>query len=323
MIRQPFFALSILMLCSVRQSFSEDQSEFRIENENLRLVVSSQGAEPQSLYGVRSGLEYLWQGDPQFWSGRSPILFPIMGRVKEGKYSWRGKTYSISIPHGFAKDLPFELELREAARLRFLLKSSEEKKKQYPFDFQFRVEYVLEGASLDIRFRVDNTGSQPMPFAWGAHPGFRVPLAAAEKFEEFRSELDAKESPERLLLDVVFMYEKKAPFVLKNGRSLPLQRKIFDDEAIILQNIRNRTIFLVGPDDRRHWSLEFGDFDFLACWQPEKSEAPFVSLEPWTGLPDPSDKTISELDEKIGMKTVPPGGFAEAKLTFTLLQTSN
>jgi len=319
MTRQVFFTLSILMLCSAQQSFSADPTEFRIENENLRVIVAAQGAEVQSLFGVRSGVEYLWQGDPQFWSSRSPILFPILGRVKGGKYSWRGKTYSISIPHGFAKDLPFELELREAARLRLLLKSSSETKKQYPFDFQFRVEYVLEGSSLEIRFRVDNVGSQPMPFAWGAHPGFRMPLQNGEKFEDYRFDFAAEESPERLLLDGVFMSGKKSPFALNNGRSLTLQRRIFDDEAIILQNIRNRKIFLVGPGDRRYWSLQFDDFEFLALWQPIKSEAPFVSLEPWTGLPDPSDKTICELDEKVGMKIVPPGGFAEAKLKFTLL----
>lgn len=320
MTRLIFLTLSILMFCSVQQLFSEDQpTEFHVENGNLRLVVSTQGAEAQSLYGIRSNLEYLWQGDPKFWSSRSPILFPIIGRVKDGKYAWRGKTYSISIPHGFAKDMNFELEVHEAARLQFLLKSSEETKKQYPFDFQFRVEYVLEGTSLDIRFRVDNTGLRSMPFAWGAHPGFRVPLEVGEKFEDYRFDFAEQESLERLLLDGVFMSGKKSPFDLKNGVSLTLQRRIFDDEAIILQNIRNRTVFLVGPDDRRRWSLRFDDFEFLAVWQPEKSDAPFVSLEPWTGLPDPSDKTISELDEKIGMKTIPPGGNATAKLRFTLL----
>ena len=173
MTRQIILTLSILIFSSVQQLFS---GETQIANESLRLIVSTQGAEVQSLYGVQSGLEYLWQGDSKFWSSRSPILFPIIGRVKEGKYSWRSETYSISIPHGFAKDLPFELEFRETTRLQFLLKSSEETKNQYPFDFEFRVEYVLEGNSLDICFRVDNTGSQPMPFVWGAHPGFRVPL---------------------------------------------------------------------------------------------------------------------------------------------------
>ena len=308
------------MLYSVPHIFSADvtPNDFQMENGNLRLVVSACGAEPQSLYGIRNGLEYLWQGDPKFWSGHAPILFPIIGRVKEGKYSWHGKMYSISIPHGFAKELPFELETREAGRLSFLLKSSEETKKQYPFDFQFRVEYVLDGASLDFRFRVDNTGTQPMPFVWGAHPGFRVPLEAGETFEDYRFDFADKESPERLLLDGVFMSGKKSPLGLKDGVSLPLQRRIFDDEAIILQNIKNRTIFLVGPGDRQRWGLRFDDFEFLAVWQPVKTEAPFVSLEPWSGLPDPSDRKISELDEKTGMKTVAPGGFATATLRFTL-----
>ena len=323
MTRLILLTISILMFHNVQYSFSGDQpgkaTDYRIENESLRLVVSAQGAEVQSLAGVQNGLEYLWQGDPKFWSSRSPILFPIIGRVKEGKYSWQGKTWSISIPHGFAKDLPFELESRETARLRFLLKSCEDTKKQYPFDFEFRVEYVLEGPSLDIRFRVDNTGSQPMPFAWGAHPGFRVPLEAGEKFEDYRFDFSDKESPEQLLLDGVFMSGKKSPFALKDGKSLTLQHRIFDDEAIILQNIQNRTIFLVGPGNQRRWALRFDDFEFLALWQPEKTEAPFVSLEPWTGLPDPSNKTISELDEKIGMKIVPPGGFATATMTFTIL----
>ena len=114
------------------------------------------------------------------------------------------------------------------------------------------------------------------------------------------------------------MSGKKSPFVLKDGVSLTLERRIFDDEAIILQNIQNREMILVDSDNRKRWSLQFDDFEFLALWQPEKSEAPFVSLEPWSGLPDPSDKTISELDEKTGMKTIAPGGFATAKIRFTL-----
>jgi galactose mutarotase-like enzyme len=314
-----FFALAMMMSCSFQQSFAEDRPEFRIENENLRLVVSSHGAEAQSVYGVRSGIEYLWQGDPQFWSSRSPILFPILGRVKEGKYSWRGETYSITIPHGFAKNSPFELERREAARLQFLLKSSAETKKQYPFDFQLRIEYVLEETSLVTRFHVTNTGSQPMPFSWGGHPGFRVPLSAGEKFEDYRLDFATEESPERHLIEGVFVSGKTTPFALKDGRSIPLKHQIFDDEAILLQNIKNRKVFLVGPGDRRRWSVEFDDFEFIAFWQPQKTESPFVCLEPWSGLPDLFDKTISELDEKIGMKTLPPGGSAEAKTKFTLL----
>lgn len=287
-------------------------TEYRIENDRLRLTVDSRGAEMKSIFGLPDKTEFLWQGDPKSWPGRAPILFPIVGRVKDGVYAHEGRICQIDSPHGFAKSSSFEAECRGTDRVRFTLRSSAETRKQFPFDFVLRAEYSLAGSTLRLRFRVENTGTEPMPYSLGGHPGFNVPLGEGERFEDYRLEFEAEEDPERVLLDGVFLSGRQVPFPLKDRRVIPLSWRLFDDDAIILDKIRRHAVSLIGPGDRRYWTFSFDDFQYLGIWQLPRSNASFVSLEPWNGLPDSNSPGISELSRKAGIRILPPRAAAEA-----------
>ncbi|MDR1959641.1 MAG: aldose 1-epimerase family protein [Planctomycetaceae bacterium] len=283
----------------------------QLANESLRVVVSSQGAEMLSLSDVRSGVGFLWQGDARYWNARSPILFPIVGRVQQGAYLHRGRRYAIHSPHGFTQYSAFRLEYSEPDRLRFLLESSEETLKQYPFPFRLRVEYILRDQSLQLRFRIENTGAEEMPFSLGIHPGFRVPIENEERFEDYSLQFADAEDPRQILLDGVFLSGKQRPFPLKNQTTLPLERRVFDNDGVILSGIRRKTVSLLDPGGRKRWSLSFEDFDCLALWQPKNTDAPFVSLEPWNGLPDLSGHDSGEITCKPGIRTLSPESHAD------------
>ena len=155
-----------------------------ISNAFLKVTVSEMGAELLSVLGA-DGTEYLWQGDPAFWAGRSPILFPFVGRLNGQEYWLDGKRYEIGI-HGFARKSRFTLEEQADDRLVFLLTENEETYSQYPRRFALRVCYTLRGDTLEMLCRVENRDDRVMYFGLGGHPGFRVPLVAGIPFEDYR-----------------------------------------------------------------------------------------------------------------------------------------
>lgn len=287
--------------------------EYHIENERLRLVVSRLGAEMHSLRDKRTETEFLWQGDETYWGRRAPILFPIIGRVRNGIYSFLGKTYSIDIPHGFAKTSRFRVEYQEKKRVGLSLESTPETLAQYPFPFCLDVEYLLDGMELIFRFRVTNTGEQRMPFSSGTHPGFRVPLEKNERFEDYRLRFASDEHLRRILLDGMFLSGEQMPFPLQGG-VLPLTRRLFDEEAIILGGFREKAVSLWGPNARRRFTIHFEDFRYLAIWRPAHSDAPFVCLETWNGLPDPVTAETNALDRKPGIDFLEPGQSSQTTL---------
>src|SRR5450755_1057965 len=143
-----------------------------LENDILKVEIASKGAELQSLVHLGSGIEYLWNGDPAFWAKRSPVLFPIVGSLKINTYLYQGKSYQLT-RHGFARDKEFEVEKQSPKAITFLLRSDAETKKNYPFDFEFRICYQISGDELSTEYQVVNTGSGVMFFSVGGHPAFR------------------------------------------------------------------------------------------------------------------------------------------------------
>jgi galactose mutarotase-like enzyme len=160
-----------------------------IENEFLRVQASSVGAELQSIVLKQDGTEFLWQGDPTFWKGRAYNLFPICGRLWEGKYTYAGKTYEMNL-HGFARKSEMTLSSHTADSMTFRLEDSEKTLAQYPFKFAFTVTYRLEGPSLKVTLGVENKDGKTMIFAVGGHPGFNVPFGGKGDFTDYELEFD-------------------------------------------------------------------------------------------------------------------------------------
>lgn len=277
-----------------------------IENDFLRSEISSYGAELQSIFVPRHDTEYLWQGDPRYWARRAPVLFPIVGRVRGGSYLYREKVYSIESPHGFAQRTTFRVKRHDSDSIRFVSEASPETLLQYPFLFRFAVEYALDGPSLRILFDIENRDEKAMPFSLGFHPAFRVPLRD-KPFESHCLAFGKNEHPERWTLDDVFLSGQRIPFRLEQDRFLPLSRSLFDDEAIILDGMRKRSVSLLDADRRPRWTIQFDDFRFLAIWQPAGTKPPFLCLETWDGLPDLVGDEPGPLVRKPAMRSLRPG----------------
>ena len=290
-----------------------------INNNHLQVVISLRGAEVHSIFDLRNQIEYLWQGDQRYWADRSPLLFPIIGRLRHGVYSHDGKTYSIESPHGFIKSQMFQPTLVMPDRVVLQTESTQETKLQYPFAFRFLVEYRLVDAGLVFSFQIENAGDQPLPFSLGTHSGFRVPLLNDEKFGDYSLMFEYEENPYQVELDGVFLSGKTSAFALQSHRFLPLRHCLFEHEAIILGGIQKKSVSLIDPAGIARWSLYLDDFDYLTLWQPPQTDAPFVCLECWNGLPDPDEAEIDALSQKPGIQTLVPGKTAHFSLQIALL----
>ena len=148
--------------------------DYQLKNNFLTVTLSDQGAEIQSVKDVNSGREYIWQADPKIWGRHAPVLFPVVGRLKDDQYTYDGKTYHMG-QHGFARDSKFTVEEQDDKHIVFLLTSNEDTKKMYPFDFELRVTYSLVNNLLSEHFTVTNTDTKEMIFGIGGHPGFNLP----------------------------------------------------------------------------------------------------------------------------------------------------
>lgn len=148
--------------------------DYQLKNNFLTVTLSDKGAEIQSVKDVNSGREYMWQADPEIWGRHAPVLFPVVGRLKDDQYTYDGKTYHMG-QHGFARDAQFTVEEQDDKHIVFLLTSNEDTKKMYPFDFELRVSYSLVNNLLEEHFTVTNTDTKEMIFGIGGHPGFNLP----------------------------------------------------------------------------------------------------------------------------------------------------
>ncbi len=286
-----------------------------IENDKLKVKVSSMGAELQSIRRVEDDTEYLWQGDPTYWAGRATNLFPICGRLFEGKYTYNGKTYEMML-HGFAKLQEFEVIRQDTAAITLQLKENEETLRMYPFRFSLEISYVLSGEDLTVTLIVHNLDDKTMFFAVGGHPGFNLPLEAGKAFEDYYIEFDEPcEAKQLCLSDTCFYLEDAKPFALEDGRVLHLHHGLFDNDAIFLRDMASG-VTLRCADGQRSVHLSYPDMPYLGLWHKPKSDAPYMCIEPWTSYPSVDGK-IDELETKQSMHTLEPQGVYRNVYTIT------
>lgn len=252
-----------------------------LANQFLELKVDSLGAQ---MTGIRScyGNEFLWEGDPKYWGEQAPNLFPYIGRLTENSYFLDGRKYAMKI-HGFAKSSEFE-QKPDPAALVYHLESSEETRKQYPFDFEFHVSYCLKDWTIEVVYEVINRSSRVMPFGLGGHPGFRVPLAKGTEFSDYYLEFQEPCHPDRVLYSPeCYPVGRDEPFPLKEGKLLELRHELFDNDAIVLKHMADK-VTLKSDKTPRSVSVSYPQMHFLGLWHTTKSDAPFLCIEPWTSL---------------------------------------
>ncbi len=253
-----------------------------ISSEVLTAVIDSFGAELHSLKD-NSGNEYLWQADPAVWKRHAPVLFPFICNTGSGVYTVDGKEYKLA-NHGFARDNEFTPVSSSASEAEFLLASSAETKKLYPFDFELYLKYGISGNKLTVSYRVRNSGNETMRFFIGGHPAFRVPVNSGDRFEDHYIEY---ENPETIVQEL----KDKKITVLDNGRIVPLSHELFANDVFMKDKPNSSWVAVVNGKTGKKIKLHYDSKGCIAVWSAyseDKSiteKAGFVCLEPWSSVP--------------------------------------
>lgn len=277
--------------------------QYILKNDQLTVTLSDHGAEMTSV--KRGSCEYVWQGDPTYWSGQAPLLFPICGRLFEQTYTYEGNTYRQGT-HGFVRASDFEVLSATDTEIVFVLKANDETHANYPFDFELTVTYRLEGSCLTTTADIRNTGNEILPATFGGHPGFNVPLDGNGDFSDYYLEFGEACSPDEILMTpTCFLTGKRRAYPLTDGKRLPLSHDLFAIDAIFMSRIAD-TVTLKSEKSARSVTLRYPDMPYLGIWHAPRTDAPYVCIEPWCGLPA-YDQTIEDFSEKPDMFRICPG----------------
>lgn len=256
-----------------------------LKNGQLTVKVKEHGAELCSI--IKGETEYLWQADPAFWGRHSPVLFPIVGSVWNGRYRVADKEFALG-QHGFARDMDFELVQQSETEVRYRLQSCEATLEKYPWAFVLEIAYRLHDNKIDVIWEVSNPADEDMFFQIGAHPAFFYPDYDSQKSDRGYLSFDVKDGlqciriQEKGCVDAETLHSLSVP---EDGL-LPLAKDTFDSiDTIMLQNGQISKVTL-HRNDRSPWlSLSF-DAPVVGIWSPPGKNAPFICLEPWYGRCD-------------------------------------
>lgn len=267
---------------------------YPIRNADLTVEIQDLGAELTRVTNQADGYEYLWSGDPSIWSGHSPLLFPIVGKLRDQRYTYGGQTYTLP-KHGFARRSLFRCERTGATSLTMVLDDWAAHADAYPFRWALRVSFSLEGRTLTVRHEVENLDdAAPLLFSIGAHPA----IACKDGVLVFPQPetIDARQfGPDGLIA------EARTPF-LRGETRYPLLPHTFDRDAYILEGLRSPYVD-VHSAATPHWTrVHFGGAPYVGIWA--KPGAPYVCIEPWEGLDD-STQASGAFDEKEGIVSLP------------------
>lgn len=257
-----------------------------LKNEFLSVQISSKGAELTSIKNLKNGMEYLWQADPKFWNRHAPILFPVVGTLRNNQYSIHGKQYELS-SHGFARDKDFSVSHKNTTTAIFEIVKSEETEKVYPFDFQLVVRYVLSGNKIGIQYLVINVDNKDMYFSIGAHPGFNTPLSDKINFTDYYLEFDVDETITKYYAEGSLL-TKKVDLLAKDTKEMSLSPEYFNKGLIIIKNLKSSAVALKCKKHDRYIKVYYPEFKYLGIWT-KSPDSQFVCLEPWFGIADPID----------------------------------
>jgi galactose mutarotase-like enzyme len=273
-----------------------------IQNNWLQVAVASKGAELQSIIHKDFGIEYMWSGDPAFWGKKSPILFPVVGGLKNNSYQHNGEYYQLS-RHGFARDMLFEIAAQNDTTVTFTLISTKETQQIYPFDFRLSVRYSLNENKLSVSYIIENTGIENLLFSIGGHPAFKVPLAEGTVFDDYYLKFGSLETASKSQLSPSGLIEDFSEPVLENEDIIPLHKSLFYQDALVFKELTSNNISLMSHKDSHGLNMSFEGFPYLGIWSAK--DANFVCIEPWCGIAD-SVNASGVLEDKEGINSISP-----------------
>lgn len=281
--------------------------EITLKNDKVRAVIYSKGSELKSL--LVNGRELMWSGDPMFWPNTSPVLFPMIGTLRDGKTIINGADYRLP-KHGFVRDFEHTPEYITATSVTLSMEQNETTKACFPFMFKFSINYTLTADGVAITKTVKNNSDVDMPFAIGAHPAFATP----GDFTDYRLEFPETETAN------IPNYNKKTGLyenenrrtIIENSKVMPLNHEMFSNDVLHMEKPASRSVSLLGKDNKGV-RVDFPDYTSLGIWQA--INAPFLCIEPWCGSQD-YDNGNGVFADKTGVVTIKPG--EEKSFTYTI-----
>ncbi|MGN6488535.1 MAG: aldose 1-epimerase family protein [Devosia sp.] len=283
----------------------------QVSNAVLTLDLATRGGELRSIR-TADGAEWLWQGDPAWWGGRSPLLFPVVGKSPKDTVSIGGKRYPMA-PHGVARVSEFRLADAGPGFARLVLEATDETRASYPFDFRLDATYALEGNTIRTEAKVTNRDDGPMPMQFGFHPGFCWPLPGSEGMPHAVS-LGNGGTPALYRLDADKLLSRAttaSPFAA--GRLIPDRSGFQDDAMIFLDGAGTKVSFFAEGGGRIDMVTD--NLPNFALWQ--KPGAPFLCLEPWHGTA-PFNDGGDALETRNGALHLPPGESTSFRMDITI-----
>jgi len=276
-----------------------------ITNGILTVSVDTIGAEIKSIKNMNE--EFIWNGDKKYWANSAPILFPICGGLINDKYTFEDKEYTLE-KHGFVRKKEFQLYEQTENNLVFLLKDDEETLKQYPFNFELYISFVLKNNSVVIEYKVKNSGSKNMYYSIGSHEAYSCP----EGIEEYNIKFDKIEDFKSYILDGNLLNNQTIS-VLENTDTINLKYDYFKIDALVFKNLKSTKAVLKNKNGKKI-TLDFDGFNYFLLWT--KPNAPYICLEPWRGIPD-SVNANGNLTEKEGIIKLEKGKTSISTHTIT------
>lgn len=267
---------------------------YNVENANFTLAVKEMGAELNSLKSKKTGFEYIWCGDDNIWYGQSPILFPIIGRLLDDKYTLDGKEYTMA-KHGIVRKKPFKLVDSTKDSLTFVQTDDNESFEYYPYHFELKVEFKLTDTGLKVTHTVTNNDEKNMYYSFGAHPAFNCEIGDYLEFSNDSELLTERIDHESILID------EKFPVKMSDNK-IELTKTLFENDALILSDFKSKNIKIKSNKHNRVISFDF-DSPFLGIWA--KPNAPYVCIEPWWGVNDDYHKK-ADFKQKRGIMALEP-----------------
>ncbi len=274
-----------------------------LSNETLEVSFNHQGAEILSIYNKQTQLNYLWNGDPAYWPKTSPVLFPIIGGLKDTTYHYKGNSYQMG-RHGFGRESVYEVTKQTENSITFTLVANEKTLSVYPFQFKFSVKHEILKNNIRVTYIVENSGDEDLLFSVGAHPAFKVPLVDGTTFSDYYLLFNETENAGKYPLSKDGLIEKNSIPFLINTNKLPLTKELFYNDALVFKELKSNSISIVSDKTTHGLKLVFDNFPFMGIWNFK--DANFVCIEPWCGIADAID-TTQQLAEKEGINLLPIG----------------
>lgn len=270
---------------------------FQLQNNALTIKVNSFGAELCSVISNESQVEYIWQANEKVWARHAPNLFPIVGKLKEGKFVYQAKEYHLP-QHGFARDNEFICIEERADFLLFEFTANESTLEKFPFHFSLQIGYQLTGSKIEVSYSVFNPDSKDLFFSIGAHPAFNCPLQRDESFNDYELYFP---NNQHLIINTLNdgLITSQTKEILLEQNKLNVSKHLFDNDALVCMNTQIEEVSLVSKKSKHGVSLISKDWPYYGIWSKKGTEQ-FVCLEPWYGIADNEDSN-GDFESKTGI----------------------